>query len=110
MLDACSTPADRERRGRRGSRALARLRSPRADIGGGCGNAKTFRCPYHSWTYYGMGEIVKILHAQDIHACKIAWSGLTSGLARPGRLHRLERSIWQQNNWWLDRMEPSFDD
>ncbi|TFH25486.1 MAG: aromatic ring-hydroxylating dioxygenase subunit alpha [Myxococcales bacterium] len=53
----------------------------------------------------GRGELVKIVHAQDIHACELAWAGLTSGLARPRRLHRLERSIWQQNRWWLDRME-----
>jgi len=55
------------------------------------------------------GELLKMVHAQDIHACEITWSGLTSGLARPGRLHRLERSIWQQNQWWLDRMEDAVD-
>lgn len=52
-------------------------------------------------------ELLKLVHAQDIHACEITWSGLVSGLARPGRLHRLERSIWQQNQWWLDKMESA---
>jgi len=57
----------------------------------------------------GRDGLVRIVHNQDIRACELTWSGLTSGLARPGRLHRLERSIWQQNQWWLDRMEDVVD-
>lgn len=49
-------------------------------------------------------ELTALVHGQDIGACEAVWSGLHSRDAAPGRLHRLEAAIWQQNQWWIARM------
>jgi Rieske 2Fe-2S family protein len=49
-----------------------------------------------------------VIHHQDIAACEAVWAGLTSRSVESGRLSHLERSIWQFNQWWIERMaEPS---
>lgn len=44
------------------------------------------------------------VHHEDIGACEAAWRGLTSPSAVPGRLCHLERTLWQFNQWWIERM------
>ncbi len=52
----------------------------------------------------GMREMVSAIHHEDIGANDLVWQGLNSPLSRQGRLSPLEKSIWQQNQWWLDKM------
>jgi len=49
-------------------------------------------------------EFIKVVHHQDIHACKTVWAGLNSRSFEPGRLSGLEKPIWQFNQWWMERM------
>ena len=44
------------------------------------------------------------VHEEDIVANDLVWAGLNAPLTRPGPLSPLEKSIWQMNRWWLDRM------
>lgn len=44
------------------------------------------------------------IHAEDIEANDLVWRGLNAPLTEQGRLSPLERSIWQLNQLWLDRM------
>jgi phenylpropionate dioxygenase-like ring-hydroxylating dioxygenase large terminal subunit len=44
------------------------------------------------------------IHAEDIEANDLVWRGLNAPLTQQGRLSPLERSIWQLNQLWLDRM------
>ena len=50
---------------------------------------------------------VDAVHQQDITACQAVQRGLASRLARPGRLSHLEKSLWQFNQWWCDRIAES---
>lgn len=50
-------------------------------------------------------EMVNVIHQEDIDANDKVWEGLTAPLTQQGRLSPLEKSIWQINQWWLDRME-----
>ena len=47
---------------------------------------------------------IDAVHQQDIAACQAVQRGLASRLARPGRLSHLEKSLWQFNQWWSDRV------
>ncbi len=49
-------------------------------------------------------EFTKVVHHQDIQACETTWAGLNSRSFTQGRLSRLEKPIWQFNQWWLERM------
>jgi hypothetical protein len=49
-------------------------------------------------------EVTRAIHAQDIAACEAVWAGVNARGEAPGRLHRLEGAIWQQNQWWIERM------
>lgn len=49
-------------------------------------------------------EMLKVIHHEDIEANDKVWAGLTAPLTKQGRLSPLEKSIWQMNQWWLDRM------
>ncbi len=49
-------------------------------------------------------EFVKVIHNEDIGACEAAWAGLSSGSFEAGRLSPLEKTIWQFNQWWIERM------
>ncbi|MEM9573342.1 MAG: aromatic ring-hydroxylating dioxygenase subunit alpha [Pseudomonadota bacterium] len=48
--------------------------------------------------------LVNIIHHEDIDANDKVWTGLNAPLTQQGRLSPLEKSIWQMNQWWLDRM------
>jgi phenylpropionate dioxygenase-like ring-hydroxylating dioxygenase large terminal subunit len=48
--------------------------------------------------------ILKTIHAQDIGACEAVMAGLESGRFDRGPLALLEKSIWQFNQWWCERM------
>ena len=52
--------------------------------------------------------LTRTIHEQDIGACESVWSGLASSRFRSGfesgRLSRLEKPLWQFNQWWLERM------
>ncbi|MCR9095213.1 MAG: aromatic ring-hydroxylating dioxygenase subunit alpha [bacterium] len=48
--------------------------------------------------------ILKVIHEQDIGACEAVMAGLTSGRFERGPLALLEKSIWQFNQWWCERM------
>lgn len=48
--------------------------------------------------------LVTMIHHEDIDANDKVWRGLNAPLTQQGRLSPLEKSIWQMNQWWLDRM------
>ena len=48
--------------------------------------------------------VVNVIHHEDIDANDKVWEGLNAPLTKQGRLSPLEKSIWQMNQWWLDRM------
>lgn len=52
----------------------------------------------------GLGEMVSVIHHEDIGANDDVWRGLTAPLTGQGRLSPLEKSIWQLNQWWLSQM------
>jgi hypothetical protein len=60
---------------------------------------ETFPSDFRKWT-----EFMRYLHMQDHGANVEVWKGITSPFARQGRLHPLERAIWQSNDWWLKAM------
>ena len=41
---------------------------------------------------------------QDIEACEATWTGLGAPSFERGVLAPLEKSIWQFNQWWIERM------
>ncbi len=47
---------------------------------------------------------VQTVHDEDISANNLVWQGLGAPFTKQGRLSPLEGSIWQLNQWWLDRM------
>jgi phenylpropionate dioxygenase-like ring-hydroxylating dioxygenase large terminal subunit len=60
--------------------------------------------PAQSETIEGVKQIVRGIHHEDIAACVAVWTGLRSRSFESGRLSLLEKSIWQFNQWWIDRM------
>ncbi|CAE7149391.1 cntA [Symbiodinium necroappetens] len=51
-----------------------------------------------------MAESVSAIHQEDIEANDLVWVGLNAPMTEQGRLSPLEKSIWQLNQWWLDKM------
>lgn len=51
-------------------------------------------------------ELLRVIHGQDIDACEAVMAGLSSGRFDRGPLALLEKSIWQFNRWWCERMLP----
>ncbi len=49
-------------------------------------------------------ELVALIHGEDIAVNDLVAQGLAAPATGQGRLSPLERSIWQLNQWWLDRM------
>lgn len=49
-------------------------------------------------------DFVKAIHHQDIGACETVWAGLQDRSFDSGPLSVLEKSIWQFNQWWIERM------
>ncbi|MCG8589828.1 MAG: aromatic ring-hydroxylating dioxygenase subunit alpha, partial [Proteobacteria bacterium] len=60
--------------------------------------------PAHAEAVEGIQAFTKIVHHQDIEACEAVWSGLGSRCFDTGRLCPLEKTIWQFNQWWVERM------
>lgn len=52
----------------------------------------------------GAAEMTSVIHHEDIEANDMVWKGMNAPLTRQGRLSPLEKSIWQLNQWWLDKM------
>lgn len=48
--------------------------------------------------------LVQHIHSEDISACEAVWRGIQAPSCKPGFLSMLERSLWQFNQWWLERM------
>jgi len=48
--------------------------------------------------------VTRAIHHQDIDACEAVWAGLRSACVQSGPLGSLEKSIWQFNQWWSERM------
>ncbi len=53
----------------------------------------------------GAAEMLSYIHNEDIAANDMVWAGLNAPLTGQGRLSPLERSIWQFNQWWLNRVD-----
>lgn len=53
----------------------------------------------------GIAELVGYIHSEDIRANDLVWEGLNAPMTGQGRLSPLEKSIWQLNQWWLNRMD-----
>ena len=53
----------------------------------------------------GAAQLTSVIHHEDIEANDMVWKGLNAPLATQGRLSPLEKSIWQLNQWWLDKMQ-----
>lgn len=47
---------------------------------------------------------IEHIHLEDISVNEGPWKGLHAPLTRQGRLSHLEESIWQMNQWWVQRM------
>ncbi len=62
--------------------------------------------PADKWDEAGdaAAELVSVIHHEDIEANDMVWRGLNAPLTKQGRLSPLEKSIWQMNQWWLDKM------
>jgi phenylpropionate dioxygenase-like ring-hydroxylating dioxygenase large terminal subunit len=60
---------------------------------------ETFASDLRKWA-----EFMRYLHLQDHGVNQEVWKGLTSPVAAQGRLHPLERAVWQGNQWWTKSM------
>ena len=69
-----------------------------------CFSKQMLADPAHRDSIEALQGFTKTIHLQDIEACEAAWAGLASRSFESGRLSPLERSIWQFNQWWIDRM------
>lgn len=49
-------------------------------------------------------DMLRVVHEEDIEANLGPWHGLQAGLTTQGRLSTFEKSIWQLNQLWLDRL------
>lgn len=52
----------------------------------------------------GNAALVSVVHHEDIDANDKVWEGLKAPLTKQGRLSPLEKSIWQMNQWWLEKL------
>ena len=51
-----------------------------------------------------IAESIGVFHQEDIEANDQVWRGLSAPMTQQGRLCPLEKSIWQTNQWWLEKM------
>jgi phenylpropionate dioxygenase-like ring-hydroxylating dioxygenase large terminal subunit len=51
-----------------------------------------------------IGELVSVIHLEDIAVNEGPWRGLHGALTRQGRLSAFEKGIWQLNQYWADRL------
>lgn len=69
-----------------------------------CFPRTTFEDPSVGASCQVLRDLTKAVHAEDIAACEAVWQGVSAEGVPPGRLHRLEKAIWQMNQWWIGRM------
>jgi len=50
------------------------------------------------------GKILTAIHLEDIDACEATWAGLNTPTYSQGRLSLLEKTIWQFNQWWAEKV------
>jgi phenylpropionate dioxygenase-like ring-hydroxylating dioxygenase large terminal subunit len=72
-----------------------------------CFPQATLAEPAHKAAVEGIQEFIRIVHNQDIAACEAVWAGLGAKSFSSGRLSILEKSIWQFNQWWLERLRST---
>ena len=53
----------------------------------------------------GTAAMTAHVHAEDIETNDLVWKGLNAPLTTQGRLSPLERSIWQLNQYWIEKMQ-----
>ncbi len=51
-----------------------------------------------------IGELVSVIHLEDIEVNQGPWRGLHAALTTQGRLSTFEKAIWQLNQYWADRL------
>jgi phenylpropionate dioxygenase-like ring-hydroxylating dioxygenase large terminal subunit len=51
-----------------------------------------------------IGELISVIHLEDIAANEGPWRGLHATLTTQGRLSSFEKAIWQLNQYWTDRL------
>jgi phenylpropionate dioxygenase-like ring-hydroxylating dioxygenase large terminal subunit len=69
-----------------------------------CLPRETLDDPGYQPSIDGLREFIRLIHQQDIEACDAVWAGLSARSFESGRLSPLEKSIWQFNRWWIERM------
>jgi phenylpropionate dioxygenase-like ring-hydroxylating dioxygenase large terminal subunit len=52
----------------------------------------------------GIGELVSVIHVEDIAVNEGPWRGLHGALTAQGRLSTYEKAIWQLNQYWTERL------
>lgn len=58
------------------------------------GNARTFRCPYHGWSYRGTGELVGVPAEREMYGRQLDRTRLGLKNARVGTYHSLVFATW----------------
>lgn len=51
-----------------------------------------------------IGELVSVIHLEDIQVNQGPWQGLHGALTTQGRLSTFEKALWQLNQYWTDRL------
>lgn len=69
-----------------------------------CAPPSTVDDPQFAEGLGGALELLRAIHHQDIGACEAVWAGLNARSYDSGPLSPFERSIWQFNQWWIERM------
>lgn len=69
-----------------------------------CFHRDALENPEHREAVEAFQAVTRVIHHQDIEACEATWAGLRSGCFESGPLCSLEKSIWQFNQWWSERM------
>jgi hypothetical protein len=69
-----------------------------------CFPESTLADPAHEKSIALSRDFVRAIHLEDIPACEGVWRGLHARAARSGRYSRLEKALWQFNQYVLDRV------
>jgi phenylpropionate dioxygenase-like ring-hydroxylating dioxygenase large terminal subunit len=69
-----------------------------------CFPESTLADPAHEKGIALTRDFVRAIHLEDIAVCEGTWRGLRSRAASPGRYSRLEKALWQFNQYVLDRV------
>jgi len=49
-------------------------------------------------------EFLTVIHTEDIAVNAGPWRGLQAGMTQQGRLSLFEKTIWQLNQYWAQRL------